>query len=187
MFLCSVTSKDIDRGSIMRKSVQRLLTLTLISSVLACGEDIDPNAPFACESYDPSKAKTYEKPTTSEEARQFGKCVPQKAGIVMYHAIEKPALMVKLNNSRKMMQLKFSVMTNYDQFAEMRVRKNDTAIRAAFNERMLMISEEDTNQPGFRSELKSDLKNAANEVLRKIEGYDFDLVDEVLITSYVIE
>ena len=85
------------------------------------------------------------------------------------------------------MQLKFSVMTNYDQFAEMRVRKNDTAIRAAFNERMLMISEEDTNQQNFRADLRSDLKKAANDVLRKIEGYDFDLVDEVLITSYVIE
>ncbi len=171
----------------MRLSFKLSSISVLIFALFACGEEVDPNAPFACESYDPSKAKTYEKPTTSDEARLFGKCVPQKAGIVMYHAIEKPALMVKLNNSRKMMQLKFSVMTNYDEFAEMRVRKNDTAIRAAFNERMLMVSEEDTNQPEFRTELRGDLKNAANEVLRKIEGYDFDLVDEVLITSYVIE
>ena len=171
----------------MKKSFQTLSVLFFVSAIFACGEKVDPNAPFACESYDPSKAKTYEKPTTSEEARQFGKCVPQKAGVVMYHAIEKPALMVKLNNSRKMMQLKFSVMTNYDEFAEMRVRKNDTAIRAAFNERMLMISEEDTNQKDFRADLRSDLTKAANDVLRKIEGYDFDLVDEVLITSYVIE
>ena len=171
----------------MKKSFQTLSVLFFVFAIFACGEEVDPNAPFACESYDPSKAKTYEKPTTSDEAREFGKCVPQKAGVVMYHAIEKPALMVKLNNSRKMMQLKFSVMTNYDQFAEMRVRKNDTAIRAAFNERMLMISEEDTNQQNFRTDLRSDLKKAANDVLRKIEGYDFDLVDEVLITSYVIE
>ena len=44
-----------------------------------------------------------------------------------------------------MMQLKFSVMTKHDEFALMRVQKNEQALRAAFNERMLMISEEDTN------------------------------------------
>ena len=94
---------------------------------------------------------------------------------------------VKLQNSRKMMQLKFSVMTKHDEFALMRVQKNEQALRAAFNERMLMISEEDTNRPEFRNELRNDLKVVANDTMRRIEGYDFDIVEEVLLTSYVVE
>ena len=86
-----------------------------------------------------------------------------------------------------MMQLKFSVMTKHDQFALMRIQKNEQALRAAFNERMLMISEEDTNRPEFRNELRNDLKGAANEAMRRIEDYDFDIVEEVLLTSYVVE
>ena len=86
-----------------------------------------------------------------------------------------------------MMQLKFSVMTKHDEFALMRVQKNEQALRAAFNERMLMISEEDTNRPEFRNELRNDLKVVANDTMRLIEGYDFDIVEEDLLTSYVVE
>ncbi len=90
-------------------------------------------------------------------------------------------------DSPEMMQLKFSVMTKHDEFALMRVQKNEQALRAAFNERMLMISEEDTNRPEFRNELRNDLKVVANDTMRRIEGYDFDIVEEVLLTSYVVE
>ena len=171
----------------MRLSFRLSLLLLLISTIFACGEEVDPNAPFACEIYDPAQAKKYAKPTTAEEQRQFNKCVPRDAGVVQYHPIEKPAMIVKLQNSRKMMQLKFSVMTKHDEFALMRVQKNEQALRAAFNERMLMISEEDTNRPEFRNELRADLKLAANDTIRRIEDYDFDIVEEVLLTSYVVE
>ena len=171
----------------MRLSFRLSLLLLLISTIFACGEEVDPNAPFACELYDPANAKLYTKPTTTEEARRFNKCTPQALGVVEYHPIDKPAMIVKLQNSRKIMQLKFSVMTKYDQFALMRIQKNEQALRAAFNERMLMISEEDTNRPEFRNELRNDLKVVANEAMRRIEDYDFDIVEEVLLTSYVVE
>ena len=67
------------------------------------------------------------------------------------------------------------------------LKKNEQALRAAFNERMLSISEEDTKNPEFRNTLREDLKVAANDVMRKIESYDFDIVEEVLLTSYVVE
>ena len=171
----------------MRLFFRTSLILFLVATIFACGEEVDPIAPFACEIYDPSQAKKYAKPTTPEEQRQFTKCIPRDAGVVQYHPIEKPAMIVKLQNSRKMMQLKFSVMTKHDEFALMRVQKNEQALRAAFNERMLMISEEDTNRPEFRNELRNDLKVVANDTMRRIEGYDFDIVEEVLLTSYVVE
>ena len=170
------------------KEIFRLPTICiLVAAILACGEEVDPNAPFACEDYDPANAKKYTKPTNVEEQREYTKCVPQNLGIVEYHPIESPPLIVKLQDSRKMMQLKFSVMTKHDQFAKLRVEKNEQALRAAFNERMLSISEEDTKNPEFRSTLREDFKVAANEVMRKIESYDFDIVEEVLLTSYVVE
>ena len=90
----------------MRLFFRTSLISFLVATIFACGEEVDPNAPFACEIYDPSQAKKYAKPTTPEEQRQFTKCIPRDAGVVQYHPIEKPAMIVKLQNSRKMMQLK---------------------------------------------------------------------------------
>ena len=52
---------------------------------------------------------------------------------------------------------------------------------------MLEVTEEDTADPNFRQTLRADFKAKANELIRNYEGYDFDLVADVLITSYVVE
>jgi flagellar basal body-associated protein FliL len=94
---------------------------------------------------------------------------------------------VKMKNSRKMMQLKLSVLTRHDIFAKLRVRNHDQALRSIFTERMLEITENDIAEPNFRQALRTDFKTKANELIRSYEGYDFDLVADVLITSYVVE
>ena len=53
---------------------------------------------------------------------------------------------------------------------------------------MLNVSEDDTKAPDFRSSLSADLTGLASEAIKTVEGEDFpDIVDSVLITSFVIE
>ena len=50
------------------------------------------------------------------------------------------------------------------------------------------LSEEDTKAPDFRSSLANDLTSLASAAIKAVEGNDFpDIVDSVLITSFVIE
>ena len=162
-----------------------LVLVVLAVMVGACGEEVDPNAPIMCPDYDP--AVKYNKPPTAVEKTLWGGCVPRPLNDPQYHAIEKPALMVKMKNSRKMLQLKLSVFAKHDFFASLRMQTHDLALRAAFTERMLEVTEEETLNPGFRKDLRADFKAAANELFRNYEGYDFDLVADVLITSYVVD
>ena len=149
------------------------------------GEEEDPNALTMCPPF--STSAKYDKPTTAEERILWNTCIPNEDGEAHYHVIEKPALMVKMKNSRKMMQLKLSVLTRHDIFAKLRVRNHDQALRSVFTERMLEISEDDTTKPNFRQTLRADFKAKANELIRNYEDYEFDLVADVLITSYVVE
>ena len=160
-----------------------LLVIALLGA--GCGEDVDPNAPIMCPDFD--TAAKYNKPTSVEERTLWNGCVPKDLGESQYHSIEKPALMVKMKNSRKMMQLKLSVLTKHDFFAKLRIRTHEQALRSIFTERMLEVTEEDTAGPNFRQTLRTDFKAKANELIRNYEGYDFDLVADVLITSYVVE
>ena len=97
-------------------------------------------------------------------------------------------IIVKLKDSRKFLQLKFSVLTKHDFMAQRRVAKHERALRAAFNERMLKISEDDTNVEGFRSGLSGDLVKLANESIVRAEVDRFpDIVEDVLITSFIVE
>ena len=52
---------------------------------------------------------------------------------------------------------------------------------------MLQVTEEETSDPAFRDKFRAELKTIANDVIRQIENYDFDIVGQVLITSYVVE
>ena len=160
-----------------------VVVLVLLSA--GCGEEVDPNAPIMCPPFD--TAAKYDKPTSLEERTLWNSCIPNDLRESQYHAIEKPALMVKMKNSRKMLQLKLSVLTKHDFFAKLRVQTHDQALRSIFTERMLEVTEDDTTDPNFRQTLRADFKAAANELIRNYEGYDFDLVADVLITSYVME
>lgn len=162
-----------------------LLLVVIVSLGAGCGEDVDPNAPIMCPPFDTS-AK-YNKPTSAEERTLWNGCIPNDLRESQYHAIEKPALMVKMKNSRKMMQLKLSVLTKHDFFAKLRVQTHDQALRSIFTERMLEVTVADTEQTNFRQTLRADFTTKANELIRSYEGYDFDLVADVLITSYVVE
>jgi len=161
------------------------LLVFLAFLVMGCGEEVDPNAPIMCPPFDTSKK--YNKPSTAEDKILWNACIPNEFNEPQYHPIEKPALMVKMKNSRKMLQLKLSVLAKHDFFASLRMQTHDLALRAAFTERMLEVTEDETLEPGFRKALRADFKAAANELFRNYEGYDFDLVADVLITSYVVD
>lgn len=163
----------------------RPLMLTMALFVSACGEEVDPNAPIMCPDFDPTVK--YDKPSDAASRTLWNQCLPRDLGEAGYHPIEKPALIVKLKDSRKMMQLKFSVMTKYDFFALRRIATHEQALRAAFTERMLQVTEAETTDPTFRETMRADLKTTANDVIKQFEGYDFDIVEQVLITSYVVE
>ena len=97
-------------------------------------------------------------------------------------------IIVKLKDSKKFLQLKFSILTKHDFMAQRRVAKHERALRAAFNERMLKISEEDTNVDGFRSQLTADMVILANESIVNAEVDRFpEIVKDVLITSFIVE
>ena len=162
--------------------ISSLILLAML--VYACGEE-DPNAVTYCPDYDPTVK--YDKPADADEGALFNTCVPQKIGAPFYHEMNDP-IIVKLQESRKFMQLKFSVVTKYDFFAARRIGSHEQSIRAAFNDKMLNVSEEDTKAPDFRSSLANDLTSLASAAIKAVEGDDFpDIVDSVLITSFVIE
>ena len=178
-------SKFTDAGNGMSKLKGPFLVV-LALLVTGCGEEeVDPNARPMCPDF--STSAKYDKPASTEERTLWNGCIPNDLKESQYHPIEKPALMVKMKNSRKMMQLKLSILTKHDFFAKLRMQTHDLALRSIFTERMLDITEEDTSDPGFRKALRADFKAKANELIREYEDYDFDLVADVLITSYVVE
>ena len=75
----------------------------------------DPNAPIMCPPL--IRVQNTINPPDAASRTLWNKCIPHDLRESGYHPIEKPALIVKLKNSRKMMQLKFSVMTQHDFFA----------------------------------------------------------------------
>ena len=80
------------------------------------------------------------------------------------------------------------MLTKHDFMAQRRVAKHERALRAAFNERMLSISEDDINAEGFRGQLAEDLIKLANESIVKAEVERFpEIVKDVLITSFIVE
>ena len=169
----------------MNRLIWPLVALMALSTS-GCGDDESaPTGPPTCPDFDPTVK--YDKPPDAASRTLWNKCIPQDLGEAGYHPIEKPALIVKLKDSRKMMQLKFSVMTQHDFFALRRLATHDQALRAAFTERMLQVTEEETRDPTFRDKFRAELKVIANDVIRQIENYDFDIVGQVLITSYVVE
>ena len=169
----------------MRRYLRTSALSALAMLVYACGGEEDPNAVTYCPDYDPTVK--YDKPADAAAWELFNTCVPQKIGVPFYHEMNDP-IIVKLQESRKFMQLKFSVVTKYDFFAARRIGSHEQSLRAAFNDRMLNVSEEDTKAPDFRSSLATDLTSLASAAIKAVEGDDFpNIVDSVLITSFVIE
>ena len=153
--------------------------------ILSSCEEVDPNALAMCPDFDPTVK--YDKASTAEQHLEYDTCIPNDYGQPFYHEMSEP-IIVRLKDSRKFLQLKFSILTKHDFMAQRRVSKHERALRAAFNERMLMISEEDTNIEGFRSSLSQDLVNLANESIIKAEVDRFpEIVKDVLITSFIVE
>ena len=145
-----MNSKFTHRGDDTSRLNWPVLVVIALLGV-GCGEDVDPNAPIMCPPF--STSAKYDKPTTAEERILWNTCLPNKDGEAHYHVIEKPALMVKMKNSRKMMQLKLSVLTKHDFFAKLRLQTHDQALRSIFTERMLEVTEEDTDLLRFLSAL----------------------------------
>ena len=161
------------------------LTVLSISFLMFACEEVDPTRLAMCPDFDPTVK--YDKASSPEEHLEFDTCIPNDYGQPFYHEMSEP-IIVKLKDSRKFLQLKFSVLTKHDFMAQRRVAKHERALRAAFNERMLKISEDDTNVEGFRSGLSGDLVKLANESIVRAEVDRFpDIVEDVLITSFIVE
>ena len=167
-----------------KKVLVSVIAFALLA-VSACGEPEDPNALVMCPEFNPTKK--YDKAANAAEHILFDTCIPNDLGQPFYHEMAEP-IIVKLGNSRKFLQLKFSVLTKHDFMAQRRVAKHERALRAAFNERMLKISEEDTSAEGFRRELTSELVILGNESIIKAEVDRFPpIIEDVLITSFIVE
>lgn len=166
---------------------KKLHSVALVCAIIALAgcEEVDPNALVMCPDFDPTKK--YDKASDSKEHLLFDTCIPNDYGQPFYHELSEP-LIVKLVDSRKFLQLKFSLLTKHDFMAQRRVAKHERALRAAFNERMLSISEDDINVQGFRGQLAEDLIKLANESIVKAEVDGFpEIVKDVLITSFIVE
>ena len=166
------------------KSFKQMAAIALTLLLLGCSEE-DPNALLMCEDFDPTKK--YDKASDPKTHLIWNTCIPQDLGQPFYHEMSDP-IIVKLVNSRKFMQLKFSILTKHDFMAQRRVAKHEKALRAAFNERMLTVSEEDTQAPDFRASLVRDLIALANQSIVRAEVERFpEIVSDVLITSFIVE
>ena len=162
-----------------------LITAVSLSLLMVACEEKDPNALAMCPDFDPTVK--YDKASSPAEHLEFDTCIPNDYGQPFYHEMSEP-IIVKLKDSRKFLQLKFSVLTKHDFMAQRRVAKHERALRASFNERMLKISEDDTNVEGFRAQLSQDLVKLANESIVRAEVDRFpEIVEDVLITSFIVE
>ena len=158
--------------------------LAAMLTLFAC-EEADPNALAMCPDFDPTVK--YDKASTPEQHLEYDTCIPNDYGQPFYHEMSEP-IIVRLKDSRKFLQLKFSILTKHDFMAQRRVAKHERALRAAFNERMLKITEQDTNTEGFRSGLSADLAKLANESITQAEVDRFpEIIENVLITSFIVE
>ena len=160
------------------------LLLTIVMIVSGCGEE-DPNALIMCPEFDPTEK--YSKPSDNEKLVLWNTCIPNELGVPLYFEMS-DAIIVKLKESRKFLQLKFSILTKHDFFAQRKIEAHEQMLKASFTERMLNVSESDTELEGYRKTLAEDFKRIANEAISEIEGPDYPaVISSVLITSYVVE
>ena len=96
---------------------------------------------------------------------------------------DKKALVANLANSRKVMQVSLSLMTQYDDRVFKNVEKHRAALRSAALDVLRQVSEADIARPEFRAELAKQLRGRINAELERLEN--FGGIEEVFFTEFV--
>ncbi len=98
---------------------------------------------------------------------------------------DKKALVANVANSRKVMQVSLSLMTQYDERVLQNVEKHRAALRSASLNVLRLVTEADLAKPDFRSELALQLRDKINAELERLEN--FGGIEEVFFTEFVYQ
>ena len=98
---------------------------------------------------------------------------------------DKKALVANISNSRKVMQVSLSLMTQYDDRVFQNVEKHRAALRSAALDVLRQVAEADIMKPEFRSELAKRLRDKINVELERLEN--FGGIEEVFFTELVYQ
>jgi flagellar FliL protein len=98
---------------------------------------------------------------------------------------DKKALVANISNSRKVMQVSLSLMTQYDDRVFQNVEKHRAALRSAALDVLRQVAEADIMKPEFRSELAKRLRDKINAELERLEN--FGGIEEVFFTELVYQ
>jgi len=98
---------------------------------------------------------------------------------------DKKALVANVANSRKVMQISLSLMTQYDDRVLQNVEKHRAALRSAALNVLRLVTEADLAKPDFRTELALHLRDKINAELERLEN--FGGIEEVFFTEFVYQ
>jgi len=98
---------------------------------------------------------------------------------------DKKPLVANVANSRKVMQVSLSLMTQYDDRVFQNVEKHRAALRSASLNVLRLVTEPDLAKPDFRTELAQQLRDRINAELERLEN--FGGIEEVFFTEFVYQ
>ena len=98
---------------------------------------------------------------------------------------DKKPLVANVANSRKVMQVSLSLMTQYDDRVFQSVEKHRAAMRSAALNVLRLVTEADLVKPEFRTELAERLRDRINAELERLEN--FGGIEEVFFTEFVYQ
>jgi len=98
---------------------------------------------------------------------------------------DKKPLVTNIANSRKVMQVSLSLMTQYDERVFKNVEKHRAALRSAALDVLRQVQEGDLVKPEARSQLAQRLRDQINLELERLEG--FGGIEEVFFTEFVFQ
>lgn len=98
---------------------------------------------------------------------------------------DKKPLVANVANSRKVMQVSLSLMTQYDDRVFQGVEKHRAALRSTALNVLRLVTEADLVKPEFRTELAQRLRDRINAELERLEN--FGGIEEVFFTEFVYQ
>jgi flagellar FliL protein len=98
---------------------------------------------------------------------------------------DKKPLVANVANSRKVMQVSLSLMTQYDDRVFQSVEKHRAALRSTALNVLRLVTEADLVKPEFRTELAQRLRDRINAELERLEN--FGGIEEVFFTEFVYQ
>lgn len=98
---------------------------------------------------------------------------------------DKKPLVTNVANSRKVMQVSLSLMTQYDERVFKNVEKHRAALRSVALDVLRQVQEPDLGKPDARTLLAQRLRDQINLELERLEG--FGGIEEVFFTEFVYQ